>query len=275
MRTLLLTVLFGGILLDMIPASAAPKAELWEKWSAHDSASTATVDHHQWGRFLQQHIRLSEDGVNRVAYNQIGPGQFSVLRGYVQALQDYPISDYNRDEQFAFWVNLYNALTVLVVVEHMPLESIRDIDISPGLFAIGPWGKKLVKIEGEQLSLDDIEHRILRPIWRDPRVHYVVNCASIGCPNLLATAFTATNKEQLLEQGARDFINHPRGVKLSRSGELTVSSIYRWFREDFGGNESSVIAHLQQYADLQLAARLSGTKRITDYDYDWALNIAK
>ncbi len=87
-----------------------------------------------------------------------------------------------RAEQFPFWINLYNALTVKVVLDHYPVEIIRDIDISPGLFADGPWGKKLVTVEGEALSLDDIEHRILRPIWKDPRLHYVLNCAALGVP---------------------------------------------------------------------------------------------
>ena len=95
------------------------------------------------------------------------------------------------------------------------------------------WKKKLLTIEGEEVSLNDIEHRILRPIWRDPRIHYAVNCASIGCPNLVSTPFTAENTEALLDQGARNYINHPRAVNISSKGKVTVSSIYSWFESDF------------------------------------------
>ena len=147
-----------------------------------------------------------------------------------------PVSSLNRGEQLAYWINFYNALTVQVILDHYPTDSILDIKISPGFFSIGPWDKKLVTVEGEELSLNDMEHRILRPIWRDPRIHYGVNCASIGCPNLLTTAYTADNVDGLLTENAVAYVNHPRGASL-QNGALTVSSIYDWFEEDFGGNE--------------------------------------
>ena len=134
------------------------------------------------------------------------------LNSYVAGLTAIPISRYNRSEQRAYWINLYNALTVKLVLEHYPIGSIRDIDISPGLFADGPWKRKLVEVENEVLSLNDIEHRILRPIWRDPLIHYAVNCASVGCPNLLTMAFTAANTDDLLNAAALDYINSPRGA---------------------------------------------------------------
>jgi hypothetical protein len=158
-----------------------------------------------------------------------------------------------------------------VVLDHYPVESIRDIDISPGFFANGPWGKKLVHIEGETISLDDIEHRILRPIWKDPRIHYGVNCASIGCPNLQPQAYTAESTDALLDKGARDYINHSRGVLIA-SNKLIVSSIYDWFMEDFGGNDKGVIAHLQRYAEPSLREQLQRFSRISDHEYDWSLN---
>ncbi len=177
----------------------------------------------------------------------------------------------NRSEQFAYWINLYNALTVKVVMDHYPVKSIRKINISPGWFSWGPWGKKLAIVEGERVSLDDIEHRILRPIWRDPMVHYAVNCASLGCPNLASVPYTAENAERLLDEGARNYINNRRGVSVSERG-LIVSSIYRWFIEDFGGTDQSVIEHLKKYAAPDLAARLEGRVRIDGGHYDWTLN---
>ncbi len=253
------------------PAAAAPRPDLWERWTRHDAASTATVDHGAWDRFLAGHLRVEPGGVNPIAYGAVPAADRQALAAYLDALAATPPSRLNRAEQFAYWVNFYNALTVKVVLDHHPVASIRDIDISPGLFADGPWGKKLVTVEGEPVSLDDMEHRILRPIWRDPRIHYAVNCASIGCPNLRTVAFTAANADRLMEQGARDYVNHPRGTSLA-DGRLTVSKIYDWFKVDFGDTDAGVIAHLRRYAAPPLAAGLASATRIADTVYDWSLN---
>ena len=196
-----------------------------------------------------------------------------VLVRYLEALSMVQISRYKRDEQLAYWINLYNALTVKVIVDHYPVESIRDIDISPGWFSFGPWDKKLIKVENESLSLNDIEHRILRPIWRDARIHYAVNCASLGCPNLAPTAYNADTMEGSLTEAARRYINHPRGVSIE-GGRLYVSTIYEWFVEDFGGNEKGVLDHIRQYANPKLAKRLAEFAAIDGYRYDWGLNDA-
>ena len=128
-------------------------------------------------------------------------------------------------------------------------------------------------MEGVALSLNDIEHRILRPIWRDPRIHYAVNCAALGCPNLRMTAFTGANADEVLDRAARDYVNHPRGVTI-RDGSLVVSSIYIWFQEDFGAGAMDVIAHLKRYAGPELRNRLMTVDGIDDDEYDWNLNDA-
>lgn len=264
--------LFSAVLLAAAQTvRAAPSAELWERWTAHDPASQIQLDHGAWTRFLTRYVSARPDGINVVDYGGVSRADKSALADYIDALAAVRVSDLNRKEQFAYWVNLYNALTVIVILDAYPVESIRDIDISPGLFSNGPWGKKLVTIEGEKVSLDDIEHKILRPIWQDPRIHYAVNCASIGCPNLQLQAFTADNTEAFLEAGAVDYINHPRGAEVVR-GKLVVSSIYDWFEDDFGGNDAGVIAHLRQYAKPDLKQALQGVSRVSDDRYEWDLN---
>ena len=143
-----------------------------------------TVDHSTWDQFLQSYLVKRNGEVNRVQYGQVSPTDHAKLSDYIHQLEQTSVRRLHRSEQKAYWINLYNALTVKVILDHYPVKSIRDIDISPGLFSNGPWGKKLVSIENQKVSLDDIEHRILRPIWKDSRVHYVVNCASICCLNL-------------------------------------------------------------------------------------------
>ncbi|MFA0674509.1 DUF547 domain-containing protein, partial [Vibrio sp. 10N.222.51.A6] len=115
--------------------------------------------------------------------------------------------------------------------------------------------------------LNDIEHRILRPIWQDPRTHYAVNCASLGCPNLQPEAFTSDNTAALLEQAASDFVNSDKGV-LIENNKLQLSSIYDWFAVDFG-TEKQLIQHLDQYRTKPV----TNTNKIS-YDYDWSLNQA-
>lgn len=260
-----------GFLLICSASLASAKPDLWDFWLQNDPASEITVDHAAWDQFLLSYLVKQKGEVNRVQYGQVSKTNQIELSDYIRNLEKIPVRHLHRAEQKAFWINLYNALTVKVILDHYPVKSIRDIDISPGLFSNGPWGKKLVNIENQNISLDDIEHRILRPIWQDPRVHYGVNCASIGCPNLQTTAYTRDNTEHLLELGAREYINDERGA-LFESGKLVVSSIYSWFKFDFGGNDAGVIAHLKKYAGPELKEKLRSVNRIADTHYDWALN---
>src|SRR5262249_48298092 len=150
------------ILTWSFPTAAAPRAELWAKWQAHDDASTMRIDHREWARFLQTYVRIGSDGIARFPYGRVDASARDTFGTDLARLANLPVSAYSRPEQFAFWVDLYNELTVKLVLDHYPVASIKNIDISPGLFASGPWGKKLITIEGEAVSLDDIEHRILR-----------------------------------------------------------------------------------------------------------------
>ncbi len=278
-RPIFLVLLWVALLAPPVAAAgigdflSAPKAEPWARWEVVDAESRVRVDHAAWGRFLERYVVASADAVNRVAYGSVTAEDRALLAGYLDALQKTAVGRLNRHEQFAYWVNFYNALTVRVILDHYPVATIRDIGISPGFFAVGPWDAKLVTVEGVELSLNDIEHRILRPIWRDPRVHYAVNCAAIGCPNLDARPYAAEGIEERLEAAASAYVNHPRGARLD-GGKLVVSSIYAWYGEDFGG-AAGVLRHLRAYAAPPLREALAGVAAIAGDDYDWSLNAAK
>ncbi len=268
--SLLLSVQF--LALDVAPATAAPKAEAWLFWAANDPAGKVRVDHAPWDRFLKKYVDTSHpSAIHRVRYATVTPDDRKGLDAYIRYLQAVEVTRLDRAGQKAYWINLYNSLTVKVVLDHYPVRSIRDIKISPGIFSSGPWGAKLLAIQGRKVSLDDIEHRILRPLWRDNRVHYAVNCASLGCPNLQPEAFAPENAETLLEKGAREYVNHPRGVLLS-GDRLHLSGIYDWFQPDFGGSEEGALRHLARYAAPELARRLKGFHGKISYDYDWRIN---
>ncbi len=227
------------------------------------------VDHRVWDAFLQTQVVAGEDGIHRLDYAAIDTAERAALGTYLARLEATAVSALDSDEQMAFWINLYNALTVRVILEHLPLESILEIDLSPP--SDGPWDAKITKVEGRELSLNEIEHGILRPTWADPRIHYAVNCASIGCPNLAQRAFTADNLEDLLEASAETFVNHPRGVRFEDE-DLVVSNIFLWYREDFGDSEEGIVEHLTEYAEEPLASRLEGYDGALRGDYDWRLN---
>jgi len=256
-----------------LEAQLAPAAEPLRRWEQRDPASWQAVDHRALGAFIARYRVVGADGIARVRYAGVTPADRAALGQYVARLEAVDVDALARPEQFAYWVNLYNAATLRVVLERYPVKSIRDISLGGGLFETGPWGAKIVTVKGERLSLDDIEHRILRPLWRDSRIHYVVNCASLGCPDLPPVPLTGANAESALDAAARAYINHPRGASFNQ-GRLEVSSIYRWYREDFGGNAAGVMAHLRRYAAPPLAAQLASITAIDRYRYDWSLNDA-
>jgi len=266
------TARFLTILLMFIAATAvaAPQAELWSPWETHDASSTETVDHAPWGDFLDRYLVTDHpSGVNRVRYGEVSSTDRRALQRYLAALQDVAVSELNRDEQLAFWINLYNAATVEVILGNYPVDSIRDI--GGGLMSSGPWDEPLLTVEGTDLTLNDVEHRIIRPIWRDERIHYVVNCASYGCPNLYPEPITAENYDSVFDESAGDYTGHDRGIRFERN-RLVLSEIYNWYVDDFGGNIDGVIEHLTEYVDAETADRLERFDGRVVYEYDWSLN---
>jgi len=232
------------------------------------------IDHAAWDGLLKTYVRSGGDGLNRVDYAAFKRNGQAALKDYIAKLEAVDPATLDRPEQFALLANLYNAKTVDIVLDHYPVRSIRDISLGGGLLGVftgGPWKAKVLEIKGIELSLDDIEHGMLRPVFKDPRVHYAVNCASVGCPNLGTEAFTGVKLEAQLDAAARAYVNSPRGAD-PKADDLVVSSIYDWYQKDFGGSEDGVIAHLKANADPALAKKLEGTTSIADYAYDWSLN---
>ncbi len=227
--------------------------------------------HDPWDALLQRYVVQDADGLDRFDYPRLAatPGDRQQLQDYIAALEATPVSGLARPDQFVFWANLYNAVTVRLIIDEQPSRSIRQI--RPYVLSIGPWGVDRVTVEGRPLSLDAIEHDILRVQWDEPRIHYAVNCASVGCPNLGRRAWRAATLDADLTRAARAFVNSDRGVVVTPSG-VEVSRIYKWFREDFGDSEAGVIAHLRTYAEPDLAAALDARPTITGHHYDWGLN---
>lgn len=240
-------------------------------FAAHPGVGT--VDHTVWDNLLKAHVRQDANGLDRVDYVAIAGASSTALASYLDRLCAVDVGRLTWAEQFAFWCNLYNGLTVKVVADHYPVRSIKDIALGGSIAASltgGPWKAKLANVGDMTLSLDDIEHTILRGVFKDPRLHYAINCASVGCPNIGTEALIGSRLDEQLDRAARAFINGPRGARIE-SGKLVLSGIFKWYRRDFGGDERAVLAHIARFASPAVAERMSG-KTVHDYPYDWRLN---
>ena len=270
--------LLSGFIAAMFLASFAASASKPELipggWDASVETNAFSVDHGAWQQLLDAHLKSHPTGVNRFDYGALkaSAADRAALADYLTYLQSLDPRTFSRAEQKPYWVNFYNALTVQVVTDAYPVDSIKHIHESILPIPTGPWGDVHAEVAGMELTLDDIEHGILRPIWGDPRIHYAVNCASIGCPNLSPKVYTASNMEAQLEAGATEYINHPRGVDFVDEDFIVISGIYDWFVVDFGDSEQTVFEHLVRYAEPELADRLKGFSGAVEYEYDWALN---
>ena len=253
---------------------AVPKAKLISgPWKKNNASSSAKVDHSAWDGFLKKYITTDGSGVNRVAYGRVSGGDKAALGNYLKALQATDVTGLNRNEQFAFWVNLYNASTVSVALNNYPIKSIRDVKKGV-LDFLGPFNDKVATVNGKKLTLNDIESGIVRPLWKDPRLHYAFNCAAISCPNLGKTAFKGDVLDKQLNTAASRFVNNARGIRFS-GGKATASKIYFWYEGDFGGSHKSIINHMKKYASGDLKTKLASISKIDKFEYDWTLNDAK
>lgn len=210
-----------------------------------------------------------KDGINLFDYGAVTPEDRKKLQDYIKTLEAQTPSAMSQNDAIAYWANLYNAVTLEVILENYPVKSIRDI--GGNLIFKGPWRDEVVTVEGNRMSLDNIEHDTVRAQFDEPRIHYAFNCASIGCPNLGMTAWEGATLDEDLDVAARAYIAHDRGIKVE-GRRVTASSIYKWFKEDFGTNDQEILDHIRQYATGDKAEALKDVTRINRYEYDWSLN---
>lgn len=241
----------------------------------NDPNSRIVVDHSTWNHFLATYLTTGVRGINRINYRHVSFEDRQRLDCYLRQLQATDVRTLNRSEQLAYWFNLYNAKTVSLVLENYPLRSIRQIKQKFTDF-VGPFDDEgAVRVNQVSLSLNDIESGIVRPIFNDPRIHYALNCASYGCPNLSPTAWTSQNIDARLNGAAYDYINSRRAVKRGFLGGTRVSKIYKWYKVDFGDNDAAVLNHMRQFAEGKSANIINRRNRISGYFYDWSLNDAR
>jgi len=212
-----------------------------------------SVDHSAWDKLLKKYVADNGD----VNYKDFKT-EVKLLNAYIDYLATKILSeDWNKQEKLAYFINVYNANTIKLILDHYPIKSIKDIK--------NPWSKNRIKIGDENFSLSDIENKILRKM-NEPRIHFAINCASISCPRLLNQAYTAKNVETLLEQVSKDFINYSEKNIISKEN-AQLSKIFDWYKKDFN-KKVSLIDYINQYSKV----KMNSDAKITYLDYDWSLN---
>ena len=211
------------------------------------------VNHTTWNQLLKKHV--SDQGkVDYLGFKK----DLTELNAYLDWLSNSkPSETWSKDQLMAFWINAYNALTIKLIVDRYPISSIKDI--------YSPWNIKVITIANKTLSLNNIEHDILRKMG-DPRIHFGIVCASISCPKLQNEAFNTQNTNRLLNKASKEFLADSTKNELTTDA-AELSKIFKWFAKDFK-QEGSLIDFLNKFADIRIASNAT----ISFKDYNWGLN---
>jgi len=264
---------------EMLRSEAQAELQAAREAAAKDKEAKAVLAQAEEQRRLQQEQAAEAERIRTLEAQRIKEAQAATTQQAVSTpvvsepvavpVNSNPNMPYN--EFLSKYVSSVNGINLVAydtvtphILENYPTKSIRKIS--------NPWKKDRLVVNGKKMSLDDIEHGTVRKKYDEPRVHYAFNCASIGCPNIKASAWEASTLEADLAQASRDFIASERGVSVE-GNKIIASSIFKWYKKDFGGNEAGILAHLRQYASGSKKAALDATNNINKYDYDWDLNI--
>jgi hypothetical protein len=227
-------------------------------------------DHSAFDRLLKENV----DGRGLVDYDAFA--RSPDFRRYLDQLARADLRPLPRAEQLALWINAYNAYTIELINRHGERRSIRNINRTLGLIrGKGPWSEPLAGVAGTNYTLDQIEHEIILPRFQEPRIHFALVCAAIGCPPLRREAFTGDRLDRQLEEQARAFLidNPTRNRVEIATRTVHLSPIFRWYATDFGRNDTALGRYLARYVTGPERELLeSGRFRIEYTHYDWSLN---
>lgn len=238
----------------LLPIIALLCASVYASPAGKNTLFPDPPSHEIWDELVSQHVYPN----GTVNYNGFARDREALDR-YIDALESTPPADaWSREEKLAYYINLYNAATIRLILDNFPIESIMRIG--------NPWGQNILNIGGQAYNLNNIEHDILRKMG-EPRIHFAINCASASCPVLQPFAFTADKMESQLDRAAREFINDPSRNAIGRD-QAELSKIFKWYKEDFTEPAGSLVAYLNQY----LEEPLPEDAKIGYLAYDWALN---
>ncbi|MBA3343710.1 MAG: DUF547 domain-containing protein [Gemmatimonadales bacterium] len=236
------------------------------------AAAQRSFDHSAFGRLLQQHVR---NGMVDYDAFETAPE----FKSYLRSLAAFDPRKLPRDEQLAFWINAYNAYTIELINRHGERKSIRNINKSIGFIkGYGPWNEKLAAVGDSVYGLDHIEQKIIRPEFKEPRIHFALVCAAMGCPPLRREAYTGERLDRQLDEQARTFLlRSPAKNRVdvaARTVHLSEVFKFRDYEKDFGGSEEAIARYIARFhpEGPEKALLQSGDFRVKYTKYDWTLN---
>jgi len=229
--------------------------------------STAPPSHVAFNQLLQKHV--TPQGLVNYKGFEADEQEFNQ---YLSQLSSHaPAAAWSKNEQLAYWINAYNAFTIRLILDHYPVKSIKDIGPAVQIPLVNtPWTEKFFAIGGEKMSLDNIEHGVLRSKFNDPRIHFALVCASLSCPRLRNEAYTAALLDRQLDEQGRDFLSNP-GKNQIKQDTARLSKYFDWYKGDWEESGQSVQSWVNRYSPTKIDA----STRIEYLDYNWSLNELK
>jgi len=257
--------LFLAFIVMSITSCASTAINLFNKKIKPVEGMSQPISHELWDGLLQEHVQ-PDGNVDYASLLQ----ERSKFDEYIKLLENNHPNPMNwsREESMAFWINAYNAFTVQKVLDHYPVSSIKDI--KGGItFISSIWDQKFINIEGREYDLNNIEQGILRKYYKEPRIHFAVNCASISCPPLANFAFTGDELDDQLDLMTEKFLADT-SKNVITADRLELSKIFNWYKPDFTDGQS-LKEYINQYTDIDI----SPSAKIKYLPYDWGLNDIK
>jgi hypothetical protein len=242
--------------------------EKW--WQKYSNQSKQFVDHNSWAFLLKKYVIVTSDNNHLFAYGDFTPEDKERLNIYIYNLSSFPIEILSRREQYAYWLNFYNALTVRLILSRYLILSIQDIKFGFPPFTTDAFKEKLIDIRGVAFSLDDIRYKVLLQVFNDPRIHYGLCDAALGSPNIPISPFTGDWVDRMLDGAALDFINHSKGLFIE-NGALVLSRLFHKYSNEFGRNKVSQLSSIKNYIVPGTLKKIDA-KMPVRYQFDWSLN---
>ena len=218
------------------------------------SQSGGKVDYNIWNSLLSMYVNIN----GLVDYNSLDKSE-PELDKFLEILSTTKIDNtWSNNDKMAYWINVYNAFTIKLVLKNYPIDSIKDLS--------NPWGKEFFKINGVLMSLGHVEHKILRK-FNDPRIHFAINCASLSCPRIIRIPYKGKNVDRLLERQTLEYLNNKK-VNIITDDTYQLSKLFSWFKKDFKLEEQSLIDFVNKYSEI----KISNQKNKGFLKYNWKLN---
>jgi len=247
-----------------IPAAAPPESAGAPAALPEAVEAAAAFDHSAYDKLLKKHV--NEKGL--VNYKGWKADQKEFNDYLARLSKTPPTAKWSKAEQMAYWINAYNAYTIRLILDHYPVQSIKDIGSKIQIpFVTTPWAAKFFSIGGTPMSLDNIEHGTLRKKYDDPRIHFALVCASVSCARLRSEAYTASQLDRQLDDQGRDFLNSPAKNKPGKEA-AQFSKYFDWYKGDWTNNGQTVVSWVNKYSPT----KIDNTTKISYLDYNWQLN---